>query len=202
MKIGILGSGKGTNAEAIIESVEAGECPVEVAIIISDVKDSGILDRGRKHNIPFSYISPGKYKTWLEPEIEAQYVKALKDAEVELVALAGFMRILKDPLLDAFPRRIINIHPALLPSFPGLASWRQAFEYGVKHSGCTVHFVDKGVDTGPIILQAVVPVLDDDTPESLHVRIQVEEHKIYPKAIRLIAEQKVEIHGRKVLVKE
>ncbi len=202
MKIGILGSGKGTNAEAIIESVEAGECPVEVAIIISDVKDSGILDRGRKHNIPFLYISPGKYKTWLEPEIEAQYVKALKDAEVELVALAGFMRILKDPLLDAFPRRIINIHPALLPSFPGLASWRQAFEYGVKHSGCTVHFVDKGVDTGPIILQAVVPVLDDDTPESLHARIQVEEHKIYPKAIRLIAEQKVEIHGRKVLVRE
>jgi phosphoribosylglycinamide formyltransferase-1 len=202
MKIGILGSGKGTNAEAIIRSVEAGECPVEVAIVISDVKDSGILDRGRRHNIPVSYIDPGKYKTWLEPGVEAQYVKTLKNEGVELVALAGFMRILKDPLLDAFPQRIVNIHPALLPSFPGLASWQQAFEYGVKYSGCTVHFVDKGVDTGPIILQAVVPVLDDDTPESLHARIQVEEHKIYPKAIRLIAEQKVEIHGRRVLVSE
>ncbi len=202
MRIGILGSGSGTNAEAIMKSVEAGECPVEIAIVISDVEDAGILMRAAEHNVPFRYINPGKYKTWLEPEVEAQYVKALKDAGVELVALAGFMRILKDPLLDAFSQRIINIHPALLPAFPGLKSWQQALEYGVRYSGCTVHFVDKGVDTGPIIVQAVVPVLEDDTSETLHARIQVEEHRIYSKAIGLIAEGKIEIQGRKVVIRD
>ena len=183
-------------------AVDAGECPVEVALVLSDVQEAGILKRAAQHNVPSRYITPGKYKTKLEPEIEAEYVAALKEAGVELVALAGFMRIIKDPLLDAFPQRILNIHPALLPAFPGLESWRQALEYGVKVTGCTVHFVDKGVDTGPIILQAVVPVREDDTAQSLHQRIQVEEHRIYPEAIRLIAENKVRIEGRKVIVLE
>ncbi len=201
MKIGILGSGSGTNAEAIMKSVEAGESSFEVAIVISDVDGSGILQRASRHNVEARYIPPGRRKTWLEPEVEELYVKALKDAGVELVALAGFMRILKEPFLSAFPRKIINIHPALLPAFPGLQSWKQALEYGAKYTGCTVHFVDSGIDTGPIILQAVVPVLDDDTPETLHARIQVEEYRIYSKAISLIAENKIEIEGRKVTLK-
>jgi phosphoribosylglycinamide formyltransferase 1 len=201
MKIGILGSGSGTNAEAIIKSVKVGECPVEIAIIISDVENAFILERGRKHNIPVRYINPGKHKTWLEPEIEMDYVRTLKDSGVELVVLAGYMRIVKETMLDAFPRRIINIHPALLPSFPGLQSWRQALDYGVRFTGCTVHFVEKGVDSGPIILQAIVPVFDDDTMETLHARIQVEEHRIYPEAIRLIAEGRIEISGRKVRIR-
>ena len=200
MKIGILGSGSGTNAEAIIKSVKAGKCPVEISIIISDVENAYILERGRKYGIPACYINPGKHKTWLEPDIEKQYVDTLKDAGAQLIVLAGYMRIVKDTMLDAFPRRIINIHPALLPAFPGLESWRQALEYGVRYTGCTVHFVDKGIDTGPIILQSVVPILDNDTPESLHARIQVEEHKIYPEAIRLIAENKIEICGRRVII--
>jgi len=200
MRIGILGSGSGTNAEAIINSIKKCECPVEIGIIISDVEKAFILERGRKHGIPVRYIYPGKHKTWLEPDIEAEYTNVLKDSGVELVVLAGYMRIVKDSLLDAFPRKIINIHPALLPAFPGLQSWRQALDYGVRFTGCTVHFVDKGIDTGPIILQAVVPVYDDDSPETLHARIQVEEHRIYPEAIRLIAEGRIEVRDRRVVI--
>lgn len=201
MNIGILGSGKGTNLQAIVDKVENGSLAVKIALVISDVKDAFILERARKHNIPARYIAPGKFKTKLEPEIEKQYVNALKNAGVELVVLAGFMRMLKEDFLRAFPNRIVNIHPSLLPAFRGLEVWRQALEYGVKFTGCTVHFLDPGMDTGPIILQAVVPVLPDDTPETLHHRIQVEEHKLYPEAIRLFSEGKLEIVGRKVLIK-
>ncbi len=200
MRIGILGSGNGTNAQAIINSVEKRECPVEIAIIISDVANAAILERGKNHHISVRYISPGKYKTWLEPDIETEYVTALKEAGVELVVLAGFMRVIKEPLLDAFPNRIINIHPALLPAFPGLQSWKQALDYGVKVAGCTVHFVDRGVDAGPIIIQAAVPVREDDTPLTLHARIHEQEYRIYPEAIRLIAKGKIKIRGRKVII--
>ncbi len=201
MKLGILGSGRGTNAQAIIDSVERGYLKAEIATVLSDVVDAPILERGRRHNIVSKYISPGKHKTWLEPEIEAEYVRCLKDAGVELIALAGFMRILKKTLLDAYNGRIMNIHPALLPAFPGLEGWKQALEYGAKFTGCTVHFVTEDVDAGPVIIQAVVPVLDDDTPESLHARIQEQEHIIYPEAIKLFIENRLEIVGRRVLVK-
>lgn len=199
MKIGVLGSGKGSNLQAIIDAVENGSLPVKIALVISDVEDAYILERAKKHNIPARFISPGKFKTKLEPEIEKQYVSVLKAAGVELVVLAGFMRMLKDDFLKAFPNRVINIHPALLPAFRGLEGWRQALEYGAKFTGCTVHFLDIGMDTGPIILQAVVPVLSNDIPETLHKRIQVEEHRIYPEAIKLLAEGKLKIQGRKVI---
>ena len=202
MNIGVLGSGKGTNLQAIIDAVEDEGLPVKIALVISDVEDAFILERARRHNISARYIAPGKFKTKLGHEIERQYVEALKEAGVELIVLAGFMRILKEDFLNAFTGRIINIHPSLLPAFRGLEAWRQALEYGVRFTGCTVHFIDVNMDTGPIILQATVPVVPDDTPDSLHQRIQVQEHRLYPEAIRLFAEGKLEIRGRKVLIKE
>lgn len=202
MNIGVLGSGKGTNLQAIIDAVENGTLQVKIALVISDVESAFILERARRHGIPARYIAPGKFKTKLEPEVEKQYVNALKEAGVELVVLAGFMRILKEDFLSAFTGRVMNIHPSLLPAFKGLEGWRQALEYGVRFSGCTVHFIDANMDTGPIILQAMVPVEPDDTPETLHQRIQVQEHRLYPEAIKLFAEGKLEIVGRKVLIKE
>lgn len=201
MNIGVLGSGKGTNFQAIIDAVENGGLNVKIALVISDVEDAYILERARKHNMPAKFIPPGKFKTKLEPEIEKQYVSALKDEKVELVVLAGFMRIIKEDFLKAFPNRIMNIHPSLLPAFRGLEAWRQALEYGVKVTGCTVHFLDPGMDTGPIILQAAVPVMLDDTPEILHNRIQVQEHRLYPEAIKLFGEGKLHIIDRKVIIK-
>lgn len=202
MNIGVLGSGKGSNLQAIIDAVENGSLPVKIAIVISDVEDAYILKRASKHGIKAKYIPPGKFKTKLEPEVEKKYVDALKEAGVELVALAGFMRMVKETLLNAFAGRIINIHPSILPSFRGLEAWKQALDYGVRFSGCTVHFIDANMDTGPIILQSAVPVEPGDTPETLHQRIQVEEHKLYPEAIKLFAEGKLEIVGRKVIIKE
>lgn len=201
MNIGVLGSGKGTNLQAIIDAIENGSLKVKIALVISDVKDAYILERARKHNIPARFIPPGEFKTKLEPEIEKQYVSALKDAGVKLVVLAGFMRIIKEDFLKAFPNRIMNIHPSLLPAFRGLEAWRQALEYGVKVTGCTVHFLDPGMDTGPIILQAAVPVMLDDTPEILHNRIQVQEHRLYPEAIKLFSERKLCVAGGKVIIK-
>jgi len=171
-------------------------------VVLSDIADAKILERARKHGIPAKFIGPSRFKTKLEPELEEQFAKALRDAGVGLVALAGYMRVLKAPLLEAFARRIINIHPALLPAFPGLKAWEQALAYGAKVTGCTVHFVDKGVDTGPIILQEAVPVSPGDTAESLQQRIQVVEHKLYPLAIRLFAEGKLKIAGRAVRILE
>jgi len=202
MKIGVLGSGKGSNLQAIIDAVERNGLPVEIALVISDVENAYILERARKHDIPARYINPGKFKTKLEPEIEKEYVDALKSAGVEVVVLAGFMRMLKGDFLNAFPHRVMNIHPSLLPSFKGLEAWRQAVEYGARFAGCTVHFLDAGMDTGPIILQAVVPVLQDDTPELLHHRIQIEEHRLYPEAIKLFAEGRLNIEGRKVIIRD
>ncbi len=201
LKIGVLASGKGSNLQAIIDYIKSEKPPFEISIVISDNPDAFALKRAEKEGIKAMYIPPGKYKTFLEPPVEKKYVEILKENGVQLVCLAGFMRVIKKNFLKSFPDSIINIHPSLLPAFPGLEAWKQALDYGVKFTGCTVHFVEEGVDTGPIIMQAVVPVLPDDTPESLHNRIQEKEHIIYPLSIRLISEGRVSISGRKVLIK-
>jgi phosphoribosylglycinamide formyltransferase-1 len=200
LRIGVLGSGSGTNCEAIMQACETGALPARVSVVISDVSDARILERARRRNIPAVFIGPSRFKTKLEPDLERKLVDTLRDAQVDLVVLAGYMRVVKDPLLQAYAGRIINIHPSLLPSFPGLRAWEQAVRHGVKVTGCTVHFVDPGVDTGPIILQEAVPVRAGDTPETAHERIQVVEHKLYPEAIRLIAEGRVTIRGRLVVI--
>ena len=197
--IAVLASGRGTNLQAIIENVENGTLKANLACVISDNENAKALERARKHNVEALYIDPGPKKTWLIPEVEEKYVQALKDRNVDLICLAGFMRIIKKPLLDAFANRIINIHPALLPSFPGLDVQRKALEYGVRFSGCTVHFVTADVDAGPIITQTVVPVLDDDTPEKLAERILKEEHRIYTEAINIVLSGKYRIEGRRVI---
>ena len=200
-RIGVLGSGKGSNLQSIIDNVAAGRIPAKIACVISDVEDAYILERARKHGIEALYIPPGRYKTRLDKDAEAEYIKCLKDRGVKLVVLAGFMRMLKEDFVEAFPNRVINIHPSILPAFRGLEAWKQALDYGVRYAGCTVHFLELGMDTGPIIMQAVVDVKDDDTPETLHQRIQVEEHRIYPEVIRLIAEGRVDLDGRKVALR-
>lgn len=200
MNIGILGSGKGTNCQAIINAIEAGELNAKVGCVISDVEDAYILTRARNHNIPAEFISGAPFKTKLDGEAEQKYIATLRRYDVDVVALAGFMRMIKRNLLNAFPARVLNIHPSLLPTFPGIESWKQALQYGVKITGCTVHLVDEGMDTGPIILQKAVPVLDDDTPETLHARIQQVEYELYPQALRLFAEGRLRIEGRRVFI--
>jgi phosphoribosylglycinamide formyltransferase-1 len=202
LRLGVLGSGSGTNCQALLDACAQPGFPAEIVVIVSDVENAKILDRARRVGIEALHLAPGKFRTKLEPEVEQRYVAALRERNVELVCLAGFMRVLKNDFLQAFPGRVINIHPALLPAFPGLQSWKQALDYGAKVAGCTVHFVDAGVDSGPIIVQAAVPVLDGDTAETLHARIQVEEHRIYPEAVRLIAEGRFAIEGRRVLRRE
>jgi phosphoribosylglycinamide formyltransferase 1 len=202
LRLGVLGSGSGTNCQALLDACAKSDFPAEIVVVISDVEGAKILDRARQAGIEARWIAPGKFRTKLEPEVEQRYVAALRQHNVELVCLAGFMRVLKDDFLKAFPGRVINIHPALLPAFPGLESWKQALDHGAKFAGCTVHFVDAGVDSGPIIVQAAVPVLDGDTAQTLHARIQVEEHRIYPEAVRLIASGRLRIEGRRVLRRE
>ena len=202
LKIGVLGSGSGSNMQSILNAILDGSLNAEIKLVLADVADAKILDRAKRHNIPARWLDCAPFKTKLEGEAEMRCISMLKEAGVDTVVLAGFMRIVKPALLNAFPMRVLNIHPALLPAFPGLHGWTQALEYGAKVAGCTVHFVDAGVDSGPIILQAAVPVLDDDTPETLHARIQVEEHKIYPEAIRLLAADRLEVRGRRVFVKQ
>ena len=198
-KIGILGSGKGSNAAAIADACRLGEIPGEVAVIVSDVADAGILTRAKERGIEARHIAPGKFRTKLDEAAEPEYIRALQEAQVDLVALAGFMRILKGEFLRAFAGRVINIHPALLPAFPGLEAWKQALEYGVKFTGVTVHYVDQGIDTGPIIAQETVPVFTGDTPATLHARIQEVERKIYPRAIGAIARGEVRVCGRQTI---
>ncbi|MEO0143096.1 MAG: phosphoribosylglycinamide formyltransferase [candidate division WOR-3 bacterium] len=197
--IAVLASGRGSNLEAIIKNIENGTCIANLVLVISDNPNARALEIAREHNIKALYLDPGPKKTWLLPEYEENYVRVLKEHDVYLVCLAGFMRIIKQPLLRAFPNRILNIHPSLLPAFPGLDVQRKALEYGVKYSGCTVHFVDDTIDGGPIIAQAVVPVLDDDTPETLAKRILQEEHRIYTEAINLVLSGKYRIVGRRVI---
>jgi phosphoribosylglycinamide formyltransferase 1 len=189
LPLGILGSGKGSNFRAIADAIDAGTLHAEVRVVVSDVADAGILDLARERGWRAEWLAPGRFKTKLEPEAEARLVALLKEADVEWVALAGYMRMVKAPLLDAFPRRIINIHPSLLPKFPGLEAWKQALAAGVAETGCTVHYVDSGMDTGEIIAQSAVPVLPGDSPETLHARIQAAEHALYPAVLREIAER-------------
>jgi phosphoribosylglycinamide formyltransferase 1 len=183
LALGILGSGKGSNCRAILEQIRAGRLEAEARLVVSDVFDAGILDIAREFGVPNLYLPPGNFRTRLEPAVEAELVRLLQQAGLELVVLAGFMRVLKEPMLAAFPRRIINIHPSLLPKFPGIEAWKQALAAGEKVTGCSVHYVDAGIDSGEIIGQRKVPVLADDTPESLHARIQVAERALYPEVI-------------------
>ena len=182
-RLGVLGSGKGSNFRAILEAIQGGAIDAEVALVLSDVADAGILQLARDAGIPSIAIDEPKFRTRLSPEVEENVVRLLREARVDLVVLAGYMRMIKSPMLDAFSRRLINIHPSLLPSFPGLEAWKQALNAGASVSGCTVHFVDGGMDTGEIIAQEQVPVLPGDTPSSLHARIQVAEHRLYPAVV-------------------
>ena len=183
VRLGILGSGKGSNFQAIVEKIARRELAAEIGLVLSDVADSGILKIARDNNVPARWIDPGRYRYRLAPEVEEGVVRQLREARVDWVVLAGFMRIVKAPLLTAFPRRIINIHPSLLPKYPGLEAWKQALAAGEAETGCTVHYVEAGIDTGEIIAQKKVPILSGDTPESLHARIQVAEHQLLPEVI-------------------
>jgi len=183
LRIGILGSGKGSNCRAILERIRSGDLAAEACLVVSDVLDAPILDIAREFDIANAYLPPGRFRTRLEPEIEARLVQMLRDADVELVVLAGFMRVLHEPMLKAFPRGIINIHPSLLPKFPGLEAWKQALVAGERVTGCTVHYVDEQIDHGKILAQKEVTILPNDTAESLHARIQVLEHELYPAVV-------------------
>lgn len=200
LKVGVLASGRGSNLQAILDAASSGTIAVEVAVVLSDVEDAEALERARAAGVQAIYVPPGRFRTKLEPEAESRYVEELERHGVEVVALAGFMRILHERFFERFGGRIVNVHPALLPSFPGLDAQRQALEYGVKWTGATVHFVDAGVDTGPIILQAAVPVEASDTRESLAERILAEEHRIYPLALDLIARDRVRVEGRRTWI--
>jgi phosphoribosylglycinamide formyltransferase-1 len=199
LKLGVLISGSGSNLQSIIDHIEKGSLNAIIRIVISTNPDAYGITRAKKHGLPVLIFKHEDFKS--REDFDLELIKALKNNHVQLVVLAGFMRILTPAFLRAFPQRIINIHPALLPAFPGTHVQKQALEYGVKFSGCTVHFVDEGVDTGPIIIQSVLPVHDDDTEETLAARILKEEHRIYPQAIQFYAEGMIEIEGRKVKIK-
>ena len=198
LRLGVLASGRGSNLQSIMDAAASGKIKAEVAAVISDNKDAFALERARKAGIPALHVNPKDFGS--KDEYERAVLMLLKEHGVQLVCLAGYMRIVGRVILDAFPNMVINIHPALLPAFPGLHGQQQAWDYGVKYSGCTVHFVDEGMDTGSIIIQAVVPVYDDDTADTLAARILEQEHKIYPEAIGLMAEGRLKLSGRKVLV--
>ena len=187
LKLGILGSGKGSNFRAIADAISAGTLNAEVRVVVSDFEDAGILTLARERGYRAEFVAPGRFKTKMEPENETQLAALLRKAGVELVVLAGYMRMIKAPLLDAFPGHIINIHPSLLPAFPGLEAWKQAVDAKAERSGCTVHYVDAGMDTGAIIAQAEVPVYPEDTATTLHARIQEQEHQLYPAVLRQLA---------------
>ena len=199
IRIAVLVSGRGSNLQAIIDNIERGQLAAEIAVVISDQADAYSLERARKHNIPAVHVSAKGYKGKRDA-YDALLVQELQKRGVELVCLAGFMRIITPVLIAAFPHRILNIHPSLLPAFPGLHVQKKALDHGVRFSGCTVHFVDEGMDTGPIIIQAVVPILDNDTEDSLSERILEQEHKIYSRAIQWYAEGRLKIEDKRVSV--
>jgi phosphoribosylglycinamide formyltransferase-1 len=196
--IGVLASGRGTNLEAIINAIETGVLTARIGVVISDKKDAKALARAREHNLPAFFVDPKGYPD--REAYDAAVALHLTEHQAQLVICAGFMRLLTSPILERFQNRIINIHPSLLPAFPGLHAQRQALEYGAKVSGCTVHFVDAAVDHGPIISQVSVPILEGDTEESLTNRILIEEHRILPRVIQLYVEGKLSLEGRKVLL--
>ena len=187
MVLGVLGSGSGSNLQAMLDAIDAGTLDARIALVLSDNPDAFILERARGRGIATGLIDCRGFRTKFPAEAQAATAARLQAAGVEMVCLAGFLRLARQPLLDAYPGRILNIHPALLPAFPGLEAWKQALAAGVAETGCTVHFVDAGMDTGPVILQERVPVLAGDTPDSLHARIQVVEHRLYPAAITRVA---------------
>ncbi|MBI3752732.1 MAG: phosphoribosylglycinamide formyltransferase [Deltaproteobacteria bacterium] len=199
INLAVLVSGSGTNLQAIIDSIESGKLNARIKIVISNNSDAYAIERAKKHHIPVFIIQDNRFP--VREDCDKHLVEILKSHAVDLVILAGFMRLLSRAFIRAFPMKIMNIHPALLPAFPGLRAQKKAVEYGVKFSGCTVHFVDEGVDTGPVIIQAVAPVYDDDTEETLAQRILKEEHRIYPQAIQFFAQGRIEIRGRKVIIK-
>lgn len=200
LKLGVLISGSGTNLQAIIDAIGTGRLTAEIALVISNRADAFGLERARRANLPAMVIGHRQFAT--REEFDRRLVSALREAEVELVILAGFMRLLTPVMLDAYPNRIMNIHPALLPAFPGLHVQKAAIAHGARFSGCTVFFVSDGVDEGPIIIQAVVPVYSEDTEQELADRILVQEHRIYPEAIALFQQGRLEVEGRRVIVKE
>jgi phosphoribosylglycinamide formyltransferase-1 len=199
LRLGVLASGRGSNFQSIIDAINNRKLNAEIAILITDNPAAFAIERAKKHGIEYKVMRPDEYPS--KDEFFSEIAIELKKRNVDLVILAGFMRIVKKPLIEAFHNRIMNIHPALLPAFSGLHGQKQAVEYGVKISGCTVHFVDEGMDSGPIIIQAAVPVYHNDTEESLSERILKLEHKIYPEAIRLFSEERLEIDGRIVRIK-
>jgi phosphoribosylglycinamide formyltransferase-1 len=197
IKLGVLVSGRGSNLQAIINSIEQNKLEAEIVLVLSNVQDAPALERSKKHGLDAVFVDVKTFSN--KAEFDQELVDRLKAKEVDLVCLAGYMKILSDNFIEAFAGKIINIHPSLLPAFPGLHPQRQALEHGAKISGCTVHFVDTGVDTGPIILQSAVPVLDDDDEASLSARILEKEHELYPEAIRLISENRLTLNGRQVI---
>lgn len=202
LKLAIFGSGSGTNCQAIIDAVEAGTLDAEIKCILSDVEDSMILERARKHHIPAIWFDCAPFKTKLDGEGEQKVLRLLEEHDVNFIALAGFMRIVKNGLLNAYAGRIINIHPSLLPSFPGLDGGKQAFDYGVKFTGCTVHFVDAGVDSGSVINQKCVAIEDSDTLDSLMTKVHAQEHIAYPEALQWIAEGRIQLDGRRITLRQ
>jgi phosphoribosylglycinamide formyltransferase-1 len=195
--LGVLASGRGSNLQAILDAIDAGRCPARVAVVVSDRKDAPALERARRAGAKAVHLDPRAYPDRVA--FDDAVAEVLRQHGTELVCLAGYMRVLSAEFVRRFPGRILNVHPALLPAFPGLHAQRRALEHGVKIAGATVHFVDEGVDTGPIVLQEAVPVLDDDTEDTLAARILVEEHRLYPEAIRLYAEGRLRLAGRRVL---
>jgi len=183
VKLGVLGSGKGSNFAALLAGISSGQISASVEIVLSDNAEAGILDLARNANIPAGTIDESRFKTRLSDDVEASVAERLKAANVELLVLAGYMRMVKTPLLEAFPHRMINIHPSLLPQFPGLEAWKQALEAGATETGCTVHYVDDGMDTGEIIAQERVAILPGDSAASLHARIQEAEHRLLPRVV-------------------
>ena len=198
-RLGILGSGKGSNMVALAEACAAARIPAEIAVVLSDVADAGILQRARAMGLRAEFVAPGQFRTKLDEAAEAAFVQRLREAQVDLIVLAGFMRILKGDFLKAFADRVINIHPSLLPAFPGLEAWKQALDYGVKVTGCTVHFVDQGIDSGAIAGQETVPVQPGDTATTLHERIQAAERRLYPQVVGALAEGRIQIKGRQTV---
>ena len=198
LHIGVIASGRGSNFQSIIDNIESGQIQAVISVLITDNPDAYAIERCRKHNIESLVLKPDDFPD--KNSYYAHIADELVQREVGLVVLAGFMRVVGKALIDTFPNRIMNIHPALLPSFPGLHGQKQAADYGVKIAGCTVHFVDEGVDTGPIIMQAAVPAYHDDTEDSLAERILRKEHMIFPYAIRLFTENRIKVEGRKIIV--
>ena len=198
LQLAVLASGRGSNFDVLCQAIERGDLDADIKVLISDKENAPALGKARKHNIEAVYLNPRSYNN--RNEYETELVKLLKGYQVTVVALAGYMRLVGPVLLEHFPYRIVNIHPALLPAFPGLQAQQQAVDYGVKYSGCTVHIVDAGMDTGPILMQAVVPVLPDDNADTLAQRILVEEHQIYWGSLQLLAEGRVYIDGRKAVI--